>query len=49
MRHERDGQYYPATFRQSSAHSAMEKTNVGERAYYRERILAVARETARLG
>ena len=49
MRHERDGQYYPATFRRSSAHSAMEKTNVGERAYYRERILAVAREAARSG
>lgn len=46
MRHERDGAYHPATFRRSSAHSAMEKTNVGRRAYYRERILAMAREIA---
>jgi transcriptional regulator with XRE-family HTH domain len=46
MRHERDGAYHPATFRRSSAHSAMEKTNVGRRAYYRERILAVAGEMA---
>ncbi|MDZ4178142.1 MAG: helix-turn-helix transcriptional regulator [Coriobacteriia bacterium] len=45
MRHEADGRYYPATFRRSSTHSALEKTNVGKRAYYRERILAIARET----
>lgn len=49
MRHETDGSYHPATFRQASAHSAMEKTNVGRRAYYRSRILAIARETGASG
>ncbi|MDO8846819.1 MAG: helix-turn-helix transcriptional regulator [Coriobacteriia bacterium] len=45
MRHQADGSYHPAKFRQASAHSAMEKTNIGRRAYYRSRILAIARET----
>jgi transcriptional regulator with XRE-family HTH domain len=45
MRHERDGRYHPATFRRSSSHSALEKTNVGNRAYYRHRIIAMAHRT----
>lgn len=49
VRHDRDGQYHPATFRRSSAHSAAEKTNVGPRAYYRSRIMAIARETGASG
>ena len=44
VRHDRDGEHHPATFRRSSTHSAAEKTNIGPRAYYRSRILAIARE-----
>jgi transcriptional regulator with XRE-family HTH domain len=44
MRREADASYHPATFRRSSAHSAMEKTNVGKHAYYRSRILALAQD-----
>ena len=44
MRHESDQGYRPARFRKAGTHSEMEKTNVGKRAYYRDRILAIARE-----
>jgi len=44
MRHERDRAYRPARFRKAGTHSAMEKTNVGRRAYYRDRIIAISRE-----
>lgn len=43
VRHERDQQYHPATFRPTGKSS--EKTNIGRRAYYRSRILAIARES----
>jgi len=49
MRHESDGGYRPAKFRAAGTHSTMEKTNVGPRAYYRQRILAVANELQRNG
>lgn len=44
MRHESDGTYRPSKFRKAGTHSTMEKTNVGRRAYYRDRIIAVARD-----
>ncbi|MFA5845147.1 MAG: helix-turn-helix transcriptional regulator [Coriobacteriia bacterium] len=44
MRHESDQTYRVARFRKTGAHSAKEKTDVGRRAYYRDRIIAVARE-----
>jgi len=44
MRHESDGAYRPARFRKAGTHSDMEKTNVGKRAYYRDRIVAISRE-----
>jgi transcriptional regulator with XRE-family HTH domain len=47
MRHESDGAYQPAKFRKAGTHSDMEKTNVGRRAYYRDRIIAVADELRR--
>jgi transcriptional regulator with XRE-family HTH domain len=46
MRHDRDGSYRPAVFRKASADSASLRTNVGRRAYYRDRILAIAKELA---
>lgn len=49
MRHESDGEYRPAKFRRAGIHSAMEKTNVGRRAYYRDRIIAVADQLRRKG
>lgn len=44
MLHERDRTYRPARFRKAGARTDKEKTNVGRSAYYRDRILAVARE-----
>jgi transcriptional regulator with XRE-family HTH domain len=44
MRHEADGVYRPARFRRAGEHSVKVKTNVGQRAYYRDRIIAIARE-----
>ncbi|MBA4370677.1 MAG: hypothetical protein C0418_03750, partial [Coriobacteriaceae bacterium] len=44
MRHENEQTYQPARFRNAGTHSAKQKTNVGRRSYYRDRILAVARE-----
>lgn len=44
MRRESDGSYQPSKFRRAGTHSTMEKTNVGRRAYYRHRIIAVADE-----
>jgi len=44
MRHESDQTYRPSRFRKAGTHSDMDKTNVGRRAYYRNRILAIARE-----
>ncbi len=43
MRHEDDQSYRLARFRPSGTHSTQEKTNVGRHAYYRSRILAVAK------
>lgn len=47
LRHDRDREYHPATFRPVG--TASEKTNVGRRAYYRSRILAIARESGAAG
>jgi transcriptional regulator with XRE-family HTH domain len=44
MRRESDGSYRPAKFRRAGTHSTMEKTNVGRRAYYRHRIIAISDE-----
>lgn len=44
MRRETDQEYRPATFRRAGTHSTKLKTNVGRRAYYRDRIIAVAHE-----
>jgi transcriptional regulator with XRE-family HTH domain len=43
MRHDRDGSYRPAVFRKASTGSDNLRTNVGRRAYYRDRILAIAK------
>jgi hypothetical protein len=43
LRRESDQTYRAARFRKAGVHSAKEKTDVGPRAYYRDRIISVAR------
>jgi transcriptional regulator with XRE-family HTH domain len=49
MWRERDQAYAPATLRPTRGRSDILRTNVGSRAYYKERILAVAETVARSG
>ncbi len=44
MRRERDGLYYPATLRKTTGDRTRLRTNVGRRAYFEHRIIAVAQE-----
>ncbi|MBU4555902.1 MAG: helix-turn-helix domain-containing protein, partial [Actinobacteria bacterium] len=44
MRRERDGLYYPATLRKTNGDRTRLRTNVGRRAYFEHRIIAVAQE-----
>lgn len=48
VRHERDGQYRPAKFHNAGSRSPMDRTSICGRAYYQERILAVARQLGKL-